>query len=653
MIERKLFSPIQIGKKISRNRLVMAPMSTNFGTNKGNNFVSDYHIKHYGMRAKYGIGVIIPEGMHVHVGGFDERKSLGLSGDEYIPGLKLLADEVHRYQSLIIGQVALGGKAGGKITLGDREAAVYSSCAMPHRRTGLLPKAMTVGEIADAVRLYGECAVRLQKAGFDGVEVHGAHGYMLMQFVSPFYNHRFDEYGGCLENRIRFPMQIVEEVRNRVGEDFIVGYRMSASETFANGLTIEDSVVFAQKLQEAGVDYIHVSGGSNETPDDQRHSIATLYSPEGYLLQDALKIKEAVSIPVIAVGKLGDPNLAEAAIEKGMADMVALGRPLFADPEWALKAEAGKDQEITKCISCNAGCIEHINAFQPITCMQNPLLGRNLFDDEIPEATGGKKSILVIGAGLAGLEYSIRAAQRGHCVKIWEQADRAGGQALLASRSPHKEVFYELVKSRVSKLEKLGVEIVYNKTCSLAQLQQEKYDCIVCAAGGKPIRLSGSWMNSPLVEDTWKWIMEPKVAASNEKMVIIGGGSIGLETAHQMEALGYNVTVLELQDEAGSGIVPTVRYALMAELQKAGVQIITAASVRGIEENTVLFAQNGKTRRIEGVSVVLPAVGVEPDDHLYQELKKAGFPVIALGNCSHPGNGLDVVSEACAAGLSI
>lgn len=647
----KLFEPIKIGNKVSKNRLALAPMSTNLGDHPGNNYVNERHLYYYGTRAKNEIGIIIPEGMHVHAGGFAERKSLGVSDDTCIPGLAKLADEVHKYDSLILCQIALGGKAGGEIQLGNTPPAVYSSCAMPHRRLGLVPKQMSIADIENAVELYAQCAYRVKQAGFDGIEVHGGHGYMLMQFISPFYNQRFDEYGGSFKNRIRFPLEIVKRAREYTGDDFIISYRMSAEEYFPKGFTIEEGVAFAKELEQNGIDAIHVTVGSNETPDDQRRSIATMYTPEGYMLPAATKIKEAVSVPVMTAGKLGNPELAKKAVEDGLIDIVALGRPLFADPEWAVKVHEGRDEEVVRCITCNAACIEYINSFKTVCCMQNPMLNKETLG--LVKQTKEPKKVLVIGAGLSGMEAAIRAAECGHHVEIWEKGTEPGGQAILASQSHGKEMFAQLIRSRVQKLKKLGVPIVFGKECTPETVAEGGFDKIVCAVGGKPVRLNDKLMNDPLVKDTWEMIMKVGPVEGKPHAVVVGGGSIGLEVAHQLGDLGYKVSVLELFENLGGNIVPTVRWALLRELEKLDVQCITAASIEEIEGNTVYYTQNGVKKALENVTMVLPAIGVKPDQEVFNELKAAGLPVVAAGNCKEPGDGLTALLDSCMVGLTL
>ena len=641
-----LFTPVKIGQLQLKNRLVMAPMGTNFGTGDGK--VTQKHINHYAERAKNGVGAIIVEAMYIHPSGAHRKWAIGMTTDEFIPGLKSLTDEIHKYGAAAVAQL----NHTGRINAFCKEGSVnIGPSAVPHRVTGVVPHALTISEIADMVKCYGDGAMRAKAAGFDAVEVHAGHGYLIQQFVSRLWNKRIDEYGGCLDNRIRFALEIVAEIRSRVGEDYPIGFRIDYDEMIPGGQNPEESIYLAQQLEKAGVNVLHVTGGSNESADDMRKLIGTMYLQPGYFIEAAAAIKKAVNIPVIAVGRLGaDPKLAESVIKNGYADLVTIGRALYADPQWAKKVQEGREDEIIKCVACNQGCIERLKLMQVITCMQNPLLGRDIY--EIPKAPVSKR-VLVVGAGVAGMETARLAARRGYNVTVWEASNRVGGQVFQASLSPGKEVFRNIISSREDDLRRLGVEVVFNKKATVEDVLAGDYDEVVVAEGSTPAKLDVSWFDAPIVKDTLKFLEDNKPVEGNPTAIMLGGGSIGLEGGHQLAELGYKVYVIELSEEVGGATVPTVRAALFEELEKSGVQIITAASLCEIDGNDVYYIQNGKRKCLHNVVAVCPAVGVKPITSFSAELDKAGIPYHSVGACTGKGMALECITDGCTLGLEL
>ncbi|MDR1397461.1 MAG: NAD(P)/FAD-dependent oxidoreductase [Desulfarculales bacterium] len=642
-----LFQPVKIGGLQLRNRLVMAAMGTNFGA--GGGYVSDLNINHYTEKARNGIGLLTVEAMYIHPSGMHRRLAMGLLSDDMLPGLKRLTASVHQQGAAISAQLSHPGRL---VSHKPQEYEIYAPSPVAHRISGAVPKEMTVEDIQMMVSAFGEKAARARRAGFDAVEIHGAHGYLIMQFLSPLWNKRTDGYGGSFANRSRFALEVVEAVRREAGEDFPLVFRLSADEMIAGGQSLHDSLALVKLLEKSGVAALHVSAANNETPWDMKNVIGTMYSPPGYLAGFAAAVKKEVSLPVIAVGRLGDPDLAASLVARGEADLICLGRSLYADPEWALKVKEGRPDEIRSCIACNAGCIERLQKQELITCVQNPLLGRNIYH---METAASPKKILVIGAGLAGLETAVRAAQRGHQVEIWEQNSRAGGQALLAAAAPDKEIFAQLVSSRLKILQKLDVKIHFNQEARAADVEQGGFEQIILAAGGLPIIPGEEWVRHPLVKDAWEVLArKDEFGGPGRKAVVVGGGSVGLETAHTLANKGSDVTVIELSDTPGANIVPTVRWALFELLAERNTDIITNARVSGIDRNNVLFYEkDGARHRLPDLALVVCAIGVSKNNALPVSLAGSKLPVIAVGNCEKPGNALDVLTDACDLGLCL
>lgn len=644
-MKNALFSPINIGTLKLRNRLVMAPMGTNFGA--GNGFVSEHNINHYTEKARNGMALLIVEAMYVHQSGAHRKNALALTDDKYIPGLTELTESVHKEGAAIAAQLAHSGRIVAHLPEGFINLA---PSAVPNRITGVVPHELSITEIKSMVECFANGALRAKKAGFDAVEIHAGHGYLIMQFLSPLWNKRCDEYGGNLENRCRFALEIVRAVKRKTGSDFPVIFRLSFDEMIPGGQTPDDSLYLAKELERNGVDCLHVSGGNNETPEDMSKVIATMYTKPGYFIDYARKVKKEVRIPVIAVGRLGDPKLAESVIRDGNADLVCLGRSIYADPQWCKKVQEGREDEITPCIACNAGCIERLNRQLKITCVQNPMLGRNIYKIK-PAAV--KKKVLVIGAGIAGLETAIRAAQRGHLVDIWEKSHIAGGQICLAAKAPGKEMFDDLINSRIRHLDRLGIQIKYGQEANVENVMEGGYDVVVTATGGQPVHLQEEWRQNRLVQDAWAYLANPKPACKSHNAVVIGAGSVGVETAHLLHEMGYKVFILEKTETPASNMMPTVRAALMRQFEKADIQIVTSADMKRIEGNTVYYMQAGEEKNIEDVQIILEAVGVRCEEGLYMSLKETGLPVLTIGNFKGGGTALDAVVAGCEIGLNI
>jgi len=647
MCLEKLFQPISIGSLTVKNRIAMAPMGNNYGA--GDGYVSDRTIDHYVQRAKNDVGLIITEAMYVHPSGTHRKKAMGLTDDAFLPGLEALTNAVHDAGGKIAAQLSHAGRV---VAYAHRPNGFdpWGPSSVPHRMTGELSREMTLDEIHEMVKAFGTAALRARRGGFDAVEVHGTHGYLVMAFVSRLWNKRTDAYGGSLDNRIRFALEIVEAIRHHAGKDYPIIFRMAGEEMLPRGQTRDEGVYLAKKLEVAGVSALHVSGGNNETPNDMRKSIATMYGEPGYFVENASAIKSQVSIPVIAVGRLGDPMLAAQVLADGKADMICLGRPLLADPAWIKKVEAGKIDDIVPCIACNMGCIERLGKQLAITCVQNPLMGREpVFLEPAPIS----RNVLVVGAGLAGLEFALQNARRGHKVTLLEKGETSCGQVYLASRSPGKQLFMELIHSRTRKLKELGVEIQYGTPVDTA-FYWKAYDHIVIATGGKPIIPDLPWTKAPIVQDAFKVLEEGTIAPQlGAKAIVVGGGSIGLETAHMLGENDFSVEVVELGEEPGFNLVPTIRAALAECLKQAGVTVTLSSTVTEIEGDTVTITSGKDSRIVSRVSLVVVAIGTQPDNALALELVDRGLVVSVIGNSAGALNALDTVLQACELGLSL
>ncbi len=434
---RHLLSPGRIGNMTVRNRMVMPPMGTNYASDDG--FVTERLVRYYEARAEGGTGMIIVEVSAVAPEGKAISHQIGIWADKFIPGLRYLAESIRKHGARAVIQLHHAGRQTTVQTTGYQPVAPSEIPCPICRDT---PRALTVDEIKGLVEAFGHAARRAREAGFDAVEIHGTHGYLINQFLSPYSNRRNDEYGGSPEARRRFPMEVYDAVRTAAGEDFPVLFRMNANEGVEGGITPEEGRDFARLLEKAGVDALHVSGGVYGSP---LPIIATMYEPALPLAGYAADIKAEVSIPVIAVGKIHDPETGERLIADAEADFVSLGRALITDSHFARKVELGQIKNIRKCIECNQLCVDPLLIYdQPVGCIYNARAGK---EHEFPFVkTRRSRRVVVVGGGPGGLEAARVARERGHRVILFERSGELGGQGRLARKAPHKERFGEILR---------------------------------------------------------------------------------------------------------------------------------------------------------------------------------------------------------------
>jgi len=640
-----LFQPVTINHTVLKNRVVMAPMSTNLG--KGGGGVSEDQINYYTEKARNEVGLIITEAMSVHPTGAHRVRKMSLMKDDYIPELRRLTDSVHRFGTAIIAQINHQGRT---VTFMPDGYSAMAPSPIASRKTGIVPREMTQEDIQELLSAFAKAAMRAEQAGFDGVEVHGGHGYLITQFLSKRWNKRDDKYGGSLDNRMRFPLELVDVIRASVSSDFIVSYRIESNEYAENGVTLSESCKLAELLQEHGVNVINVVGGNNEVPEEQFKSIATMYTPDCYFVEAAEEIKKHVTVPVMVAGKIRTPEEAEDIINGGNVDLILLGRTLVADPEWAVKTKEGRAQDIHRCVSCNAGCISKINEQQSISCVQNTLLGTCVSHLKHAEKS---LNIAVVGAGITGLEFSLRAAQRGHKVTVWDKSPVPGGQVLLAAASPDKGVFKELINWRYKECKENGVAFYFNTPFDVHQ-DLSKYDKIVVATGASPIRLQIKGNKQTI--DAWDVFDGSSSYGGWKKAVIVGAGATGLELAHLLGHHGIETIIVEMTENVGANVVPTVRAALLNELRRYSVDIRTKAPIVSYNDGVVVCGSDGSTTTIENVDAVITAVGVGQNKSLVDELTEINYDaenIICLGDANGRGDILVDSASAFEAALAL
>jgi 2,4-dienoyl-CoA reductase-like NADH-dependent reductase (Old Yellow Enzyme family)/thioredoxin reductase len=595
--ESSLFSPLQFAGITMRNRIAMCPMGTGLPDEEG--FVTDETVAYYDRRAAGGVGLICLEASLIAPESFVVGPELRLHDEVFVPGLRRLADAVHAHEVPVGIQMWHPGRQ----TL---KGAPVAPSAIPLSPRTPIPHALTRAEIERLIGLYAAAAVNCREAGFDFVEVHGAHCYLPCEFLSPLSNQRDDEYGGSLENRARFMLEIVAAVRAAAGEDFPLLFRISGDECAEGGFDINDAVRVAQWLEQAGVAAISVSAGNWYA---LHMTIPPMSMEHGCLLPLAAQIKQAVGVPVIAAGRLDDPVVAERAIAEGQADIVAIGRGLIADPDWPAKVRDGSISEIRPCIACNA-CVDLVARGEEARCAVNPAIGRDGSFAIIPVDV--PRRVMVIGSGPAGMEAARIARMRGHEVSIWEREGQLGGKLDVASRAPSKSEVLRFRDYQARILEELGVEIHVGAHVDAADVSREHPDAVVVAVGAEPLIPPIPGIGGPNVLDAQDILLGRVAIDPGERVAVIGGSATGCETAEFLSGSAKAVSILEMLPSVGRGIEQITRRKLLDSLRADGVNILTGAKVTMIEPTRVIYEHGDGSVGEVPVDRVALAIGWRP-----------------------------------------
>ena len=637
---KHLFTPIKIGQKEVKNRIFMPPISTNLA-NKG--YVTEELIQHYSARAKGGVGLIVTEVVTVEPTYIYLPGDMSIHDDSYIEGWEKLYKEVHKYGTVLLPQLFHPAYMAFPIP-GTPQLIAPSNVGPYYAKEA--PREVTIEELKVIIKQFGEAALRVKKAGGDGVEIHAAHAHGLLGgFLSPLYNKRCDEYGGDIDGRLKLTLEVIKEVRRVCGPDFIIDVRISGDEYSDGGLNLNDMTYVSKELERVGVDMLHVSGGNTVKKGSSMPAPGTKQGSHTHLSE---YIKKHVSIPVATVGRITEAWMANEIIANGLADACMIGRANLCDPEFANKSYEGRIDEIKPCIGCTR-CLNGIMFGKRVACSVNPSF--ELENEDNIKKADIKKKILVIGGGVAGLEAAYVLKQRGHHVVLCEASNKLGGQINIACVPISKQELTKVVKYLKTRLEKNNVEIRLNTLVTKELIEKEFSDYeIVGAYGAKPNIISSfTNFNQWTTADD---ILSGK-AFPGQKIVILGGGSVGCETADYLAPLlndrfmrNRDITVIEMAKEILMTETGAARSVLVQRMMQKGIKIECNAKVTKAENNKVYYEQNGKEYVIDNVNTLVFAVGYHIDKSIEEMLKETNQKYYLIGDCNKVGNIKDAICQA-------
>ena len=651
-----LQQPGQIGNLRLKNRIVMAPMGTNYSTTDGLSTQRD--CEYYAERARGGVAMIMTEAMIVTETARSHHNSLCCYHDRFIPGLARLVQGIKDHGSHVFGQLNHRGALLRRAVL-NMEPVGPSDWINPN--TGDAVRALRVSEIHELQGLFVSAARRLWLAGYDGVEIHAGNGYLFQQFFTERVNQRTDQYGGSLQNRMRMLLETIDRVKQAL-PDLCLVVRLSASEFVEGGYTQDEIIALAQAVEQAGADAIDLSGGSNESPQLSKYCIQPPSFARGCLAPVAKPIKDAVKVPVFVAGRIVTPADAEAVLASGSADFVSVGRALYADSHWALKAFGEIKAPIRECIACNV-CFERLTLEKDVSCVQNPMVGTEFEALEFAEPQlfappqTPRKRVLVLGAGVAGIEAARVARGRGHVVEVWEKAARVGGQIHLAVAAPDKTEVQPVWDYRWSQLMEMKVPVRCGIDADATTIKAFKPDFVVVATGSVPKAppMDTQALASDIaVMHAWDVFTTPECIAPGTAVTVIGGGMVGVEVADLLRLKGCDIQVLEMQATAANGMARNNKFELLERIAAAGVRVVTNCRIEQLSARhlTVKIGQAASSQLAIGQALIF-ANGPRSNTEVVAALEEVGVPYALVGDCHAPGDFLSAIRDGWMVALGI
>jgi 2,4-dienoyl-CoA reductase (NADPH2) len=646
-----LFRPIAINKIEIKNRIAYPSLALIYSQDSR---LNDRYYAYYRERARGGAGIVTvgPVGVDTLGGG---PIALSLMSDAAIPAFAKAAKIIKEEGARAWIQLFHAGAYTYPAFIEGKEPIAPSAIYSPYSKT--TPREMTLADIENVQRAFSRAALRAKTAGFDGVEIIGSAGYLITQFLSPLKNQRTDAYGGSFENRVRFPCELIALLRKKLGQDFPLTIRMAGHDFVAGSNTDVEMREIARRYEESGIDAINVTGGWHESKVPQL-PMELPRAGFGFL---ARNIKASVSVPVMASNRIANPATADRLIGDGMADLVVLGRGLLADPMWPQKAQEGRADEIRPCVACSQGCTDQIFSGRSVFCIANPMDGFETERESVK--TDSPKHVMVVGAGVAGLEAAVTLTERGHRVTVYEQQGDIGGQIHLASAPPYKQELMEFVRYYRAKIKRHHILLKLRTKVDTALIEKVHPDHVMIAEGAEPEVLPIRGVGDPEVVSAWE-VLQGK-AGLGENVAVVGGGLVGLETAlyiaskgtitpevlyflmandavapERLKELMFRgmslVTVFEMLPKVGQDVGKSTKWILMGNIKKFGVKVVTSAVVTSVSNGTVVYGKDGETVEREFDTVVL-APGVKSREILSKKMETLGIPFTVIGDGAKPG----------------
>ncbi len=645
MAFNRLFSPIKIKGLELKNRIVFPAMGTKMPTE--DKFVTQQLIDYQVARVKGGCGLNFTEVCSVYSKAAP-KKFLAISEDKYVPGLKKLAEAIHE----------AGGKAGVQLWLGglavasDKSQMIMIPSPMPIAGTDYTIPGASIETIKEAVQAFGEAARRAVEAGYDTVEFHAAHNYTPHSFLSPYFNKRTDEYGGDLKNRARFLIECIESIRKNIPADMPLFMRIGAHDDYLEGgLTIEEVIEFCKMAKAAGVDVLDISRG-NFSSAAIKYEVPPIDLPRGFNVENAARIRKETGMLTVAVGRINDPAQAEEILANDKADMVVMGRAQLADPEFCNKAMSGNVDSIVRCVGCNQGCYDgFVSPDMPfITCLRNPALGREA--EFALVKTDNPKKVLIVGGGIAGLEAALQLKKRGHNPIIYEASDALGGQFALAGVAPRKSEMKAAAILMSKQVLREGIEVKLNTPVTKEIIDQIKPDEVIIAIGSKPVELNIPGASLSHVTNSHDVLAGNKEVSG--KVIVIGGGLVGLEVAEHIHDYAESVTIVEMLDSVAKDLGDLRKICVMESLYASGIKIITSAKCTEIKQSSIVIEHLGNIEEIP-CDYVIVAVGAKSRnvEDLKAYCEEQGLTVHIIGDAVRARRALNAVAEANAVAMAI
>lgn len=624
----------------------MTPMGCGLANEDGT--ITDAFIAYYAQRAKGGVALITTEVACVNpVHGRRATRQICLTDEAQLPMLKKLTDTIHSYGSVIFPQLHHPGVMSSNKVNGGRALPCPSGIAS--KFMGQEVRAFEHDEIKSLVKDYARAAALAQKAGFDGVEIHMAHHYLLHEFLSPHFNKRTDEYGGNFENRCRLPLEIVDAIRLEVGADYPISARVSVEDYMGDeSFHLDEMIKFCQMLESHTIDVINVTAGSTEN--GRSTAVEPVTYRQGWRRHLAKSIRTMVNVPIIATTVIRDPEYAESLLTEGYLDFIGMGRSFLADPEWGNKAQNGCDSDIRRCISC-LRCIDNIKSEIPIACSVNPETGYEIDKKEIPQDGGGRLCVIV-GGGVAGLEAARILSLRKFRVILYEKTDHLGGQIWLAGQAPKKDKMFWFIDYMERQLSKQNVHVVLNKEITPSEIQKLNPYLVIDATGSSPWRPAFIKGCEKSIVTTPVEVLSGTCKLENQNVVVIGSGLTGLETSEYLTQHGNMVTIIEMADSIAPGASRSVVNEIMRQLALDNVVVETGRKLMEIKDDRIVY-QNTQTEEIFELPCdkVVLSLGVRPNGKVAEALK-GKLPVVAIGDAEKNGRILESVRAGYLAGIN-